>query len=301
LGVIVYNEENNIRQNLDSILRQEIAPGIIDEIIVISSGCTDKTEEIVRELSVRDPRIRLLIQRERLGKASSINLFLKEAKGEIRILCNGDLVLDSDALRKLIEPFLDPAVGMTGMRLVPMDDSNTLAGFVVRFMWQLHHEVARIYPKLGEVVAFRNAVEKIPENTPVDEATIEAIVIEKGYRLHYISNAIARIRTPSNIKDFIIQRRRIAFGHLWLKEKYRYIPPTRRKLLLIKMLSVNTDLILKFKFFIFISMFLESIGRVLGLCDFYIGKKEHHIWMIAKSSKSRRQPPLPGAHYKSVE
>ncbi len=46
VGVIAYNEENNIANLLDSLLKQSAR---IKEIVVVSSGSTDKTNEIVKE------------------------------------------------------------------------------------------------------------------------------------------------------------------------------------------------------------------------------------------------------------
>ena len=59
---------------------------------MIASGCTDGTEAIVKSFAMRDPRIRLLVQARREGKASAVNYFLSEAKEKILLVCSADIV-----------------------------------------------------------------------------------------------------------------------------------------------------------------------------------------------------------------
>ena len=77
---MAYNEEKNIGRLLQTLLDQKLEEVQISNIFVISSGCTDKTEEIVKEFSQKDERIKLLTQEKREGKPSAINFFIKNAK-----------------------------------------------------------------------------------------------------------------------------------------------------------------------------------------------------------------------------
>jgi len=76
---MAHNEEANIGQLLQRLLEQQLTTVTIAEIIVVASGCTDRTEEIVRQWAARDERVKLLTQPMREGKASGVNLFLREA------------------------------------------------------------------------------------------------------------------------------------------------------------------------------------------------------------------------------
>ena len=84
VGIMAYNEEANIARTLEAILEQS-GPSIrLHEIIVVASGCTDRTISVVSAMALREPRIHLCVQEKREGKASAINLFLKQATSPIR-------------------------------------------------------------------------------------------------------------------------------------------------------------------------------------------------------------------------
>jgi poly-beta-1,6-N-acetyl-D-glucosamine synthase len=285
LGIIAYGEEHNIQRALDSILSAELGQSIIKEIIVVVDEKNDKTSEIVRLYATKISLIKPYIRKERQGKASAINIYLSHAQGDICVLVNADVILDKNALSKLIQPFFHPHVGMTGIRPVSINRGRGFIGCAVKYMWELHHEISLQCPKLGECIAFRNIIANIPDDTITDEATIEAIIVKKGYSLYYVPEAIGYIRIAKNIRDFLSQRRRIASGHLWLRKKYGYTPSTRRTLLVLKyLLNKLSPQYLPLIFFI---VSFEIIARLLSLYDFYIQNADFHIWPIAESTKSR--------------
>src|SRR5947209_14291354 len=74
VGVMAYNEEANILRTLQAIIEQESQQTCMEEIIVVASGCTDHTVPIVQEFMRDEPRVRLIVQERREGKASAINL-----------------------------------------------------------------------------------------------------------------------------------------------------------------------------------------------------------------------------------
>lgn len=286
LGIMAYNEEANIADLLDAVLRQRFSNYLLKEILVVVSGSTDRTEEIVNSYIAKDNRIRLLVQQEREGKASAVNLFLSKADADILILESADTIPQEDTLNKLVEPFTDSKIGMTGARPVPVNSKDTFIGFTVQLMWDLHHKIALISPKLGELVAFRNFVREIPQDTPVDEASIEAIVRNSSYKLRYVPEAIVRNKGPENIMDFIKQRRRITAGHKQLSKKQEYNVSTANPLRILGILVKGLSWKPKEIIWTMGAIGLEFIGRVLGYYDWFIKKHNPAIWDIALSTKS---------------
>ena len=289
IGVIVYNEAANIGKLLDSLLSQKTEAVSIKEIIVVSSACTDGTDDIVRNYTKKDDRVKLITEAERGGKSSAINKFIKAAKSDILIIESGDTIPAFNTVEKMVSPFADSVVGMTGGRPTPENDPSTFIGYAVNLLWNLHHEMALISPKLGEMVAFRKIFDQIPPESAVDEASIEAIIKDAGLELRYIPEAIVYNKGPENIKDFIKQRRRIETGHLWLKEFQEYEVVSQNSGLLLKLawqeFIANPNKIIYLK----LTAFVEIWSRFLGWYDFKIKKKNPFKWDIADSTKNLKR------------
>ena len=226
VGVMAYNEEANIAAALDSILRQQPAAAAITEVIVVASGCEDQTAAIVTGIARRDPRVRLIEQARREGKASAINQFIGAACSPVLVMVSADVLTEAGTFDALLRHFEDPAVGMVGGHPTPVNSAATFLGHAVHLQWQLHDRIARQSPKLGEIVAFRNVVPSIPLDTAVDEISIQALISQLGYRLVYEPGAVVYNRGPATVGDFLRQRRRIYAGHLRVREQQDYSAPT---------------------------------------------------------------------------
>lgn len=286
IGVCVYNEEKNIGRLLTSLHHQTI-DNLIKEIIVVSSGSTDKTNEIVTQFTQKDARVKLVTEHERKGKASAINIFLKKASENFIVLISGDVLPNRDALEYLIEPFSsDHSIGMTGGKVIPTNKGNFLS-FAVYLIWNLHHRIAYDKPKLGEMVAFRNIIKEIDENTAVDEAWIEYLIMQKGFKLQYTPKAVVYNRGPETVQDFLKQRKRIYTGHLDLEKRTGYVVSSMNfKLLvgaIVEEISQNP-----FKIhWIIVTGALELIARILGFFN-HLKKKNPYKWDIVESTKEVR-------------
>ena len=222
IGIMEYNEEANIARTVYAVLAQQ-GPSIrIEEVIVVASGCTDRTVPIVTEITEKESRVHLFVQEKREGKASAINLFLKKATGDVAVLIGADVIPEESAIENLCSPFLNPEIGMTGGRPIPVNDVNTFMGHSVHLLWRLHDRVARTHAKLGEVIAFRNIISGIPTNSAVDEISIQALISQLGYKLVYRPESIVYNKGPLTIRDFLKQRRRIYAGHLKVRAQQNY-------------------------------------------------------------------------------
>src|SRR5262245_4317703 len=125
IGVMAYNEERNIGRLLEALRHQKVVSARVAQIIVVASGCTDRTEEIVTQAAQVDKRVRLIVQARREGKARAINLFLvaaRDAGADLCVLQSGDTLPQEGTIEALLKPFAkDPSVGMTGAHVVPVN------------------------------------------------------------------------------------------------------------------------------------------------------------------------------------
>jgi cellulose synthase/poly-beta-1,6-N-acetylglucosamine synthase-like glycosyltransferase len=286
IGIPAYNEEKNIRTLLTALLMQEQKRTKISEIIVVSSGSTDRTDEIVKEYSNIDDRIILIRQPQRRGKASAINEILKASTNDIIVLESADTIPEKDCIEKLCLPFLDEKIGMTGAHPIPTNSRDTFTGYTVHLIWELHHRISLKTPKCGELIAFKKLFDKIPEDIVTDEAWIEYEVRKRGYEIVYVPEAVVYNRGPETIREFIKQRRRIACGHLDLKKRTKYTVSTVKMAntlpILLTLFPINEPK--KWVYFMG-ACALEGLARILGYYDYYIRKKKYVVWEMIPSTK----------------
>jgi len=285
IGIFAHNEEANIGKLLQIMREQELVTVEIRQIIAISSGSTDKTEEIMREFAQRDPRIKVLIQEKREGKASAINLFLSNQTERVLVVCSADLQPAPDAIEKLVSPYADPEMGMTSCRPVPVNNAETFMGFAAHMLWDLHHEINLSGGfKAGEMIAFIKIFERIPFHTSVDEASIEPVIRGQGYKVQYIPDAIVYNKGPDTVNDFLRQRRRIYSGHLDIQEMLGYSVSTMSGGVILKALLHHLDWRPKQFIWTWCVVGLEVYGRFLGRKD-HKNHHDHTIWEIAETTK----------------
>lgn len=284
IGITAHNEEANIGKLLTRIQAQTLTAVELTEIIVVISGCTDNTEAIVRDFATHDPRIQLLIQEKREGKASAINLFIRQATEKALLLSSADLLPEYDAVEKLVAPLIDPEMGMTSCRPEPINDPATFMGFAAHLLWDLHHQINLHGFKAGEMTAFRKVFERIPYHTAVDEASVEPIIRGQGYKVQYIPEAVVYNKGPETVADFLRQRRRIYAGHLDVREMLGYAVSTMSGLKILGLLLRHLDWRPKQFAWTWAVVALEVYGRYLGWRDFK-NQRSHTVWDIAKTTK----------------
>jgi len=285
-----YNEEVNIGRLLDAMLDQHLHEVEISEIVVVASACTDRTVPIVREFMAKDGRIKLIEQERREGKTSAINAFLRVAQEDICVLESGDTLPHEAAVEHLVRMFRDPTVGMTGAHKIPVNTPDHLAGVFTYLRLQMEHELCLEIPRLGELIAFRKVFDQIPPDVAMDEAFVEAFMVQRGMEVRYAPDAVVYNTGPTTISDFVRQRRRNHAGHLYLKHKYGYKVSSlrKRKVAWIATKQVARAIWGVFQLIYVLGMLavLEAWARFMGWYDFAIKKEKHVVWDMAWSQKA---------------
>lgn len=290
VGITAHNEEANIAQILEAMLNQRLHTVEVTEIIVVASGCTDRTEDIVRELMAEYPHIQLCLQKRREGKTSAVNVFLKHAKEDVCVLESGDTIPHEDAIENMGRMFTDPAVGMTGAHKVPVNTPEHIVGFLSHLRLKMEHQLCLDIPRLGELIAFRKVFDQIPPDVAMDEAFVEALVIKRGLQVRYAPDAVVFNMGPETVRDFIKQRRRNHAGHLHLKAKYGYEVASMGGTRLVKLALDEIFGALRLIWILFVLAILEGYSRMLGWWDYRVHKRTHVVWDIAWTTKQVKRP-----------
>jgi len=185
------NEEQTIAEKLKNTLLVDY-PRELMEVIVISDGSTDRTDQIVQGYS--DHGVRLLRLEERRGKTAGINEAMRKLKGDIVVMTDSNAMLERNAIRELVKNFSDPQVGFaTGWTQYQVGNNGamaTSAGLYVKY--ERHLKIME--SRLGSCVGFgyqRGRVLQVrihgndcittTVTEPSEKATLVAKVPRKGY------------------------------------------------------------------------------------------------------------------------
>ncbi len=286
VGITAYNEEANIGRLLQALLDQNLRQVKISEIIVVASACTDNTVPIVEMYVAQNPCVKLFVQPRREGKTSAINIFLANAQEDICVLESGDTLPHEDAVEHLVRMFADPTVGMTGAHKIPVNTPDHLVGLFTHLRLRLEHQLCLEIPRLGEMIAFRKVFTHIPPDVAMDEAFVEALVIQRGLQVRYAPDAVVYNTGPDTVRDFVRQRRRNHAGHLYLKSKYGYAVSSIQNTRVVRVALKEIWGAVRLVWTLFLLAVLEMWSRFLGWYDFAIKKDRHVVWDMAWSQKA---------------
>lgn len=286
IGICAYNEVMNIEGAIRSAFDQKLHGFSLSEVVVVSSGSTDGTDDVVLRLMNEYPDLRLIPQAVREGKNSAVNCFLDNKDTDIVVILNADNTFgNSGSLQKLLEPFSDPTVGIVGGRPIPTNDRSDIAGFASHTLWIMHHNISLVKPKIGELVAFRDIGTRLSLDSQSDEDLMKMKLEEAGYRSAYAPEALVFNRGPETIHDFIKQRTRVNIGECYVKKNHDYdIPTWDVRLLFVAFMDSMKDLgfhPLK----IIITAILEIYSRAMAKSHIRHDKGDMSIWDPVKSTK----------------
>lgn len=286
LGICAYNEVANIVKAVDSVYEQVLDGFVMKEVVVVSSGSTDGTDDAVRSLMPHHPDLRLIVQEKREGKNSAINCLLENKSTEIVAILNADNVFsDSRSLQFLLEPLRDEKVGIVGGHPIPINGTDTVAGVASNMIWIMHHHVSLKYPKIGEVIAFRDIGTRLSSGTQSDEDLLKMGLEKAGYESRYAPDALVRNRGPETVSDFIKQRTRVNIGEYYMRRDNDFYIATQDNGMLFSALKAAFKELRGHSLRLIAAIFLEEYSRMKAKIYVRRNKGDISIWDPVASTK----------------
>jgi len=115
-----WNEAENIGPMIDEV-REKVGPLVDDlEIVVVSDGSTDATPDIVREVSQKDPRVRLVEHAANEGYGAAVRDAIWASTKELAFSTDADRQFDVGELARFL-PRLEDADLVIGYRYARSD------------------------------------------------------------------------------------------------------------------------------------------------------------------------------------
>jgi cellulose synthase/poly-beta-1,6-N-acetylglucosamine synthase-like glycosyltransferase len=229
--VPTYNEASLIRRRLADIAAYEYDLDKV-EVIVVDSGSSDGTSDVVETVHREGllPRLVLIREERRRGKAAAINLALRQASGEIMVITDAPTLFHPQALGRLASDFADPSVGaVTGDFRIP--DQSTLSQREEGLFWTLRNRLRRLEANLdstpflsGEMCCFRRRlVDWVDEDSMADDMNIALQVRQAGYRV--IVDPVASFSEPrsASFRELDASKTRRAVGGIQELFRFRHM------------------------------------------------------------------------------
>ena len=190
----VYNGEKWVRAKLQSILELDY-PRERMEILVISDGSTDRTDEIAGEFAREGVQ---LVRVPHGGKAAALNAGMARARGEVLFFTDVRQRLERDALHHLVACLGDPAVGGASGHIIFVESDGggeADVGLYWRYEKWLRDKLTDVDSLLvatGCIYALRRELARpLPVDALIDDAYLPLAAIFAGYRFVFERQAIA--------------------------------------------------------------------------------------------------------------
>lgn len=226
LMICAYNEEDIIREKMENI-RQLDYPKDKLCVMWVTDGSDDHSNEILAEYG---DEIMLVTSPDRRGKAAAMQHGLRENKAEYVIFTDANTMLNSNSIKEIVRLFMKDDVGcVSGEKRVAARHSGQVAAEGEGLYWKYESTLKRwdseLYSAMGaagELFAVRMSVyEEAPSNALLDDFMISMLILKKGYKIAYTSEAYAMEYGSADMNEESKRKRRIAAGGLqsiwWLR------------------------------------------------------------------------------------
>ena len=121
VAVITYNRSRFLRETLAGLVRQSLPPDKW-ELLVIDNNSRDDTKEVVASFMASVPSPRHVLEK-RQGLDHGRNRAIEEARGDILVLVDDDIIVEPSWLEQMTAPFFSErahSIGVVGGEVVPV-------------------------------------------------------------------------------------------------------------------------------------------------------------------------------------
>jgi cellulose synthase/poly-beta-1,6-N-acetylglucosamine synthase-like glycosyltransferase len=212
LLVAAYDEEEVIVAKIANALALDY-PRERLELIVASDGSADATVERARAAGAD-----LVLDLPRGGKVAAQNAAAERATGEILAFSDANSVWAPDALRHLVEPFADPAVGYAcgQVRFVDAGGGNLEGSY-----WRYEMAVRELESGLAGVTAGNGAIYAVRRDDYIPlppagshDLSFPFLLAKRGSRSLYVPWARAEEKMVPTLEGELARKRRMMVG-IW--------------------------------------------------------------------------------------
>jgi cellulose synthase/poly-beta-1,6-N-acetylglucosamine synthase-like glycosyltransferase len=219
--ISAFNEEYVIESKIESLLKSDYPPELM-EILVGSDASTDATNQILKQLNEAHPMIQVRLFEERTGKPGVVNQLAESARGEILVITDANVMVDTNTLSEIVRRFKPERVGLVDTRMIntmlKKDGISHQEKFYISREVKIKQHESLLWGSMmgpfGGCYAVRKSLyTPVPDYFLVDDFYINMSVLKQGY--HCISNIDARVYEDgsNNLGEEFRRKKRISAGN----------------------------------------------------------------------------------------
>jgi biofilm PGA synthesis N-glycosyltransferase PgaC len=195
--MVVRNEEAVLRQKLRNLMELDY-PAERFQIVVVSDGSTDGTENILREYA-GNSRVHVVLNQLSKGKAAGLNDGMALVQGDVVLFTDARQKIERNALRLLMESFADPEVGAVSGELMLGDPENGETKRGMGLYWRVEKRIRELESASGSVIGAtgalyavrRDLIVEVPVETIIDDVFTPMNVVRQNARVLFDPRARA--------------------------------------------------------------------------------------------------------------
>jgi poly-beta-1,6-N-acetyl-D-glucosamine synthase len=222
LLITAWKEPISVARNVQTILDNKLD---IEIIVVAPDLETQNTASKVFEANsftnfqiINDPQT---------GKPNAINLALAQINSDWIICTDGDIVLYPESIPTLINQInrQNSNFAAISARPISIDSKDNFWGYIGHLLADSAHvkrSQSSNYFVSGYLCAYsKSKIKPLPANTLVDDAQFSIQILSQKLDIKYAPESLVGVKYPTNLKDWLIQKRRSAGGYRELNEQIK--------------------------------------------------------------------------------
>lgn len=239
IAVPAFNEEAHVEDTIDALFRVDY-PAERLRVVVVDDGSTDGTWDRIVASGVRHPLMDGIRFSRNRGKRAAMAAAVRAAEGaDLVVFVDSDSVLEPQALRELVKPFLGDPSGRVAAVTGHADVQNPGTNLLTRLQQVRYYAAFRVIKaaesRYGAVTcasgcfsAYRRSdlLEVLPEwenqrflgqeATFGDDRALTNALLRRGLEVRYQSTAVSATLVPDRWRAFL--RQQLRWKKSWLRE-----------------------------------------------------------------------------------
>jgi cellulose synthase/poly-beta-1,6-N-acetylglucosamine synthase-like glycosyltransferase len=271
-------------------------PGIT-QIILVSDGSTDRTNELLAQQN--DPRIRTIILQEHAGKAVAVNAGVAQATSDVILFVDIRPQIAPGSIQELVSNFADPKIGcVAGELVLRQSDHDAATAAIGGHYWRYEQWIRScecafdspvgVYG--GFYAARRSLVVPQPPGTILDDMFQPLSIIRQGYRSVLEPRARVYDTWPKQVEGEFNRKVRTLAGNFQLFQLAPWtLLPANRVLLQL----ISHKVLRLFVPYLLIALLVSSIALSFGSRPYAIFAAAQILgWIFAAIGLTNKIPAL---------